>query len=94
MYHSLYCVFDIVAASISNRVIQFPNDSVAVRDFTDGIRMDGSVLARHADDFELRRVGAIDLTTGVITPIDPVVVVTARAIVDALSAADKVIDNG
>lgn len=77
----LYIVFDSVAGAMSGPLMVYPSDAVAIRDFADAVRADGSRLARHADDFSLVCVGHVS-DSGDVEGLEKRTVITARNILD------------
>lgn len=70
MRQGLYVLIDLVAARIVGTVMQERNDDVAIRTFDDAAKQDGGFIAKHIEDFELRRVGFVDDETGLVS-LDP-----------------------
>lgn len=58
----LYVCFDRVSESVIGQVMQFPHDAPAVRMFADALASDG-FLAKHPQDFELRCIGSVGMTS-------------------------------
>lgn len=50
-----------------NPPIAVPHIGQAMRGFTDEVQKEGSEVARHAADYELWRLGEMDIATGKIT---------------------------
>lgn len=84
MLKFFYMVYDSVAGAMSGPIMVYPSDAVAIRDFSDAVRGNGSLLAQHPDDFSLVRVGTID-AVGAIAPLDHESVITARTVVDIMT---------
>lgn len=60
-----------------NPPVCYPNDAVATRAFGDLVTKDkASMIGLHPEDFALVYLGEIDLETGVISPVVPVVLAT------------------
>lgn len=60
-----------------NPPVCYPNDAVATRAFGDLVIKDkGSMIGMHPEDFALVYLGEIDLETGGIIPVSPVIVAT------------------
>lgn len=65
-------------------LLLFRNDVVAVRQFADLCRQEGSLFARHPADYELVSLGEFDTETGHITPwAAPMVLATAQQVMEA-----------
>ena len=64
----IYSTRDIVAKSFSSLVC-LENDATAIRSFQDGMKGN-----RFFSDYELCLLGEIDMTTGYISSVDPIVI--------------------
>lgn len=65
-------------------LVIFRNDVVALRQFADLCRQEGSMFARHPADYELVSLGEFDTETGTITPwAAPAVLATAQQVMEA-----------
>lgn len=68
MKQSIYCVRDNLASRIGPLCI-FENDDVAQRAFSEMVNSGkDAMLSRCSKDFEMVRLGDIDITTGEIVP--------------------------
>lgn len=84
MYNNLYLIFDTVANNSFGGLIRVQNDEVARRSFYDALTAQDSPMLQHQADYELRRLGRIDETTGIIDPQDiPTVVARGQDWLDA-----------
>lgn len=69
MQKNLYVVIDKVAETVMGQLLAFPNDTTAVRYFADVASQKDTIVSKHLQDYELRRVGSIDERTGQISAI-------------------------
>lgn len=68
-------------------MVLFRNDVVALRQFADLCRQEGSLFARHPQDYQLVSLGEFDTETGIITPwAAPAVLATAHEVMEAPKA--------
>jgi len=64
--------------------VLFKHDAVALRQFGDLCRTEGSIFAKHPADFELISLGEFDTDTGIIEPwAAPAVLATAAQVLEA-----------
>ncbi len=65
-------------------LVLFKHDAVALRQFGDLCRQEGSIFAKHPQDFELVSLGEFDTDTGVIEPwaSGPAVLATAAQVLE------------
>jgi len=80
MPQTLYMVYDTVSEAVTGPVLSGKNDAVITRIFAEAVR-DKNVLGRHANDYQLLRLGTMD-DEGIITPNVPVVIATGSEFVD------------
>lgn len=71
---SIYVLYDRVAVARTGNLVVGRSDAAMVRLFNDLLAQDER-LGKHADDYEMRKVGIID-EQGEITPCVPVTVAT------------------
>lgn len=64
MLKNLYVVYDKLAQTTMGQILAFPNDASAVRYFVDVASGKDTIVNKHLGDYELRRVGQIEETTG------------------------------
>jgi len=65
-------------------LVLFKHDAVALRQFGDLCRQEGSIFAKHPADFELISLGEFDTDTGIIEPwAAPAVLATAAQVLEA-----------
>lgn len=65
-------------------LVLFKHDAVALRQFGDLCRQEGSIFAKHPADFELISLGEFDTETGLIEPwAAPAVLSTAQQVLEA-----------
>lgn len=66
-------------------LVLFKHDAVAIRQFGDLCRQEGSIFAKHPGDFELVSLGEFDSETGILTPwaSGPAVLATAAQVLEA-----------
>lgn len=73
----LYSIFDVKAANFSPPMV-FENKLVAIRFFTDELGSPNSRMSKHAEDYDLREIGAFDSDSGAVTPHPaPIAIITA-----------------
>lgn len=70
----IYCLFDRVAVARTGNLVLARSDAIVVRLFEDLLREDDR-LGKHADDYEMRRIGLI-ADDGSIVPESPVTIAT------------------
>lgn len=71
-------------------LVLFRHDAVAMRSFGDLCRQEGSIFAKHPDDYELHGLAQFDTETGELLPaispvtalVQPIVLATARQVLD------------
>lgn len=70
----IYCLFDRIALARTGNLVLARSDAIVVRLFQDLLREDER-LGKHADDYEMRRIGFIQ-DDGTIVPEVPVTIAT------------------
>lgn len=78
MRQGLYVVFDVKVGLYSMPFFAV-SDQGAARSFGDALQQEGSLMAKHPEDFSLIRVADVEDSTGqVTTPVTPVEIVNGR----------------
>lgn len=80
MKTKVYSLFDLKAAVYSTPFFM-PNDSMAVRSFSDLVNDKQTMVNRHPEDFILHGIGQFDDEKGVVEGMSPWVVVTASSLI-------------
>lgn len=94
MTHFLYVVLDVVAQATAGPVITVPSDAVARRMFSDAVQAPGSILGTHPSDFILYKIGELDTSTGIVTPLELVPLISAQEVVDLINRSASASING
>lgn len=63
-------------------LVLFRHDAVAMRSFGDLCRQEGSIFAKHPDDYEMHRVGEFDTESGQIQGDGVFVLANAKQVLD------------
>lgn len=79
MTNNIYAVKDKKAEAFIPQLITHSHDAVAVRFFTDMLRDPQTALAKHPEDYDLYRLGQVDLDQGNINS-EPQFIVAATTI--------------
>ena len=67
-------------------LVLFKHDAVALRSFGDLCRQEGSIFAKHPQDYELISLGEFDTETGILEPwAAPAVLATAAQVLEVKS---------
>lgn len=82
MTNHVYTIYNTLSKRYGD-VMSFPNDSYAVARL-----VENSNIKQHPTEFELVRVGSIDIETGRITPCDPIRVALPLEAAGSLSVDD------
>lgn len=85
--YRLYQMYDRVARQVDGPIMQFRNDSAAVRTFHDVLGNRNTTPGQHPGDYDLYCVGEQDAETGVVTPATPEVVATGISWVEGVRRA-------
>lgn len=75
----IYAVRDLVSENIVSGLIMEGTDAPAIRSFHDALAQPGSQLASHPKDYVLLDLGEIDLETGVIIGVTPIIIATGAS---------------
>lgn len=87
---NIYAIRDLVANSLLGGLHLFRHPAPAVRFFGDIAADQQTMIARHPQDYDLIRIGALDEDTFVVTPLPiPEVIITGAAYVAAQQAAKE-----
>lgn len=65
---NLYIIHDEAGQSIVGNVWQSRKDSIAAREFYDMLTKGGTPLNEHPEDYNLIKIGELDIDTGDVTP--------------------------
>lgn len=81
----LYVIFDVRSRTIIPPLMNSPNDVNPIREITRAVNTQAdagrsNMLAEHAEDFQLMRIGIIDMETGEIDPQKPQLVTELSAL--------------
>lgn len=82
MQNGIYTIFDKKLARY-NGIFVRPNDFTAIRDISDEVVNQDSPYRKHPEDYALKKLGVIDIDTGVISPFSqPEVTIEVKEIVE------------
>ena len=76
----IYAIYD-EKLEAYNRPFFLISDGVAIRAFQDEINNKESELSKHPEDYDLYKIGEYNEETGNITPNEPVLIGTGKALV-------------
>lgn len=68
--HGIYCIWD-RKAGIALPAFSSQNDTSAVRTFTEAVMTSETPVSQYPADFDLMRIGTVDLETGTLTGLNP-----------------------
>lgn len=71
---TIYCIFDKVGGSVVGALVLGTNDRVVERMFADVLVDESTPISKHPRDYQLLKLGEIDDSTGVISPVIPTIV--------------------
>lgn len=80
----IYTTYDRVAQACVGPMFTEHRDESAIRIFSDAIQNDGNFVNQHPNDYEIRRIGTFNETTGEITPEHPETIVTGAQVLAKL----------
>jgi len=75
----IYAVRDIVSTSIVSQLILELTDAPAIRAFHDALAESNSPMGKHPADYVLLDLGELDMDTGTIIGVTPLIIATGAA---------------
>lgn len=87
MIYGVYAIRDLKTTFMSPIISQ--NDAEAGRNFSHAVMQTDSLYYTHASDFDLFKIGSYDSETGIITGMNPEIVLSGYNVKGALEHGDK-----
>lgn len=83
----IYAVRDVVSTSIVSQLILEHQDAPAIRSFHDALSEPNSPMGKHPADYVLVDLGEINLDTGLIVGVEPIIIATGASWLESQKGA-------